>query len=315
VTRLLHVCDFHGSDLLWAKLLEATPRHKVDVVLVCGDLTGKAMVPIVEQPGGWWFYNLRGKEEKILSELELQQTKHRFNTRGLYPYVTTMDEVRSLQKDPVAVEALFARLMVERIEAWLADLPNKVPASVRFVVSPGNDDIPDIDSLLQQSPHIVYPLGRVVDLDGKHMLISCEWVNETPWHTPRECSERQLKEKLRQEFLRVSDHANLLCSFHAPPLKTNLDWGPTLDRDLRPKVELGSPVMKHVGSKAVREVIEEFQPLITLHGHIHESGGFDRIGRTYCFNPGSEYESGILRGYLLELPRDGTKLEFVRVEL
>jgi Icc-related predicted phosphoesterase len=314
VTRLLHVCDFHGSNLLWSKLLEATSHYRADVVLVCGDLTGKAMVPIVEQQGGW-FYNLWGKEEKITSKAELEKTKHRLSARGLYQYVTTIDEVRKLQKDPQAVDAIFARLMKERIADWLADVPRRVSSEVKLVVSPGNDDILDIDSLLEESPHIIYPLGRVVDLDDKHQLISCEWVNDTPWDTPRECSERQLKERLMRELKRVGDYDNLLCSLHAPPYNTHLDWGPTLSSDLQPKAEFGGAVMQHVGSKAVREAIEEFQPLVTLHGHIHESSGFDRIGRTYCFNPGSEYESGVLRGYLLELPGDGQKLEFIRVEV
>ncbi len=66
--------------------------------------------------------------------------------------------------------------------------------------------------------------------------------------------------------------------FHVPPFNTKLDM--LYDAS-------------HVGSKAVREFIEKFQPLLTLHGHIHESprmsGQFNEmIGRTMSINPGSE---------------------------
>ena len=47
--------------------------------------------------------------------------------------------------------------------------------------------------------------------------------------------------------------------------------------------------MIHAGSTAVRASIEKHQPLVGLHGHIHESKGFVTLGRTLCLNPGSEY--------------------------
>jgi Icc-related predicted phosphoesterase len=60
-----------------------------------------------------------------------------------------------------------------------------------------------------------------------------------------------------------------------------------------------------VGSKAVRRAIERYQPLLGLHGHIHESRFAQKIGRTLCINPGSEYGEGVLRGVVLELSRKG----------
>jgi len=59
--------------------------------------------------------------------------------------------------------------------------------------------------------------------------------------------------------------------------------------------------MTHVGSTAVRHVIERHRPLLGLHGHVHESRGLWRFGRTLCLNPGSEYPEGILRGARVEL--------------
>jgi Icc-related predicted phosphoesterase len=78
-----------------------------------------------------------------------------------------------------------------------------------------------------------------------------------------------------------------------------------LTEDLRPKYAGQSLVP--VGSHAVRAVIEKYQPLLTLHGHIHEGKGTTRLGRTLCINPGSMYEQGRLLGALINLDRDKVK--------
>ncbi|MBS1882835.1 MAG: metallophosphoesterase, partial [Actinobacteria bacterium] len=65
----------------------------------------------------------------------------------------------------------------------------------------------------------------------------------------------------------------------------------------------GEPRMVPVGSTAVREGIERFQPLLGLHGHVHESQGTTRLGRSLCINPGSTYEQGRLDGVIVELNR------------
>jgi len=64
--------------------------------------------------------------------------------------------------------------------------------------------------------------------------------------------------------------------------------------------------MTSAGSSACREAIMRYQPLLGLHGHIHESRGVAVLGRTICANPGSEYTEGVLRGFLCEL--DGDKV-------
>jgi Icc-related predicted phosphoesterase len=54
----------------------------------------------------------------------------------------------------------------------------------------------------------------------------------------------------------------------------------------------------------LRAAIEKSQPLLGLHGHIHEGRGSSRIGRTLCINPGSMYEQGTLLGVLVKLGKD-----------
>jgi Icc-related predicted phosphoesterase len=172
-------------------------------------------------------------------------------------------------------------------------------------MNPGNDDDTIVDEALKKSKRTEYTIERVVELDDSHPMVSCEWVNPTPWHSPRECSERDLERRLRMEMERVPDASNLVCDFHSPPYNTTLDLAPQLGKNLQPKLFLGQPVYEHVGSKSIRKIFEEYQPLLGLHGHIHESASKCQIGRTLCINPGSEYNEGIMHGYLVTLTPSG----------
>jgi Icc-related predicted phosphoesterase len=71
-----------------------------------------------------------------------------------------------------------------------------------------------------------------------------------------------------------------------------------------PPAAAGEPRIISVGSRAVRELVERHQPLLALHGHIHESKGITRIGKTTCVNPGSAYGEGVLDGAVVDI-RDG----------
>ena len=80
------------------------------------------------------------------------------------------------------------------------------------------------------------------------------------------------------------DVANTIFLFHAPPYKTNLDRA-ALDGKMIDYV----PLDVHVGSIAIERFVRDRQPLVTLHGHVHESARLtgawsERIGRTHCFS-------------------------------
>ena len=91
-----------------------------------------------------------------------------------------------------------------------------------------------------------------------------------------------------------------------PPFASGLDIAPLLTGDLKPVVVGGEIATGPVGSKSVRAAIERYQPLVSLHGHVHESRAVNKIGRTTAINPGSEYGDGNLRGVLVNLK--GSKL-------
>jgi Icc-related predicted phosphoesterase len=278
--------------------------YNCDIVMMCGDLTGKAVVPIVEEKPGLWWSSPWGSKEKYKSEKDLDRAKQIYEKRGFYWFMTTEPELEDLQESPEKVTALFRELMLKRMKEWIALIEEKVPSNIMVVVSPGNDDAPEIDSLIQASDRVTFPLHQVVDIDDKHQMITCEWVNSTPWDTPRECPEDELLEKIKKEFSRADSYEGLICNFHAPPFGTMIDLAPKLDDKAQVKVRYGSPDMVPVGSHSVRQAIEEFQPLLGLHGHIHESTGLEHIGRTLCVNPGSSYTQGMLSAFVIDLPEN-----------
>jgi Icc-related predicted phosphoesterase len=204
--------------------------------------------------------------------------------------------------------------MTQRIQEWLDMANERIPEEVMVVVNPGNDDHYVIDDIIKNDKRVIYPLQRVVDIHG-YPMISLEWVNSTPWNTPRECPDEELLDKLEAEFARLEtdDYSNVICNFHDPPYNSGLDVAPKLTEDYRVEKAGAHEIMVPVGSKSVRAVIEKYQPLLGMHGHIHESVGYRKIGRTLCINPGSEYREGILKGFVITI-EDG-EVQAGRVEL
>jgi len=318
LTRIFHSVDAHGSNLVWKKYLNAATAYKADVVLLCGDLTGKAIIPVVKVKENEWFINPFGKEERFYSADKLSERLCALENQGYYTFETTREEIAELQNNPKKVESLFARLMMERLEQWLRMAEEKIPKNVKIIVMPGNDDIMEIDSVIRaHEDRIIYPLNKVVYIDDKHPMISCEYVNPTPWETPREAQEDDIMAMLEREFSRVNanERKNLICNFHAPPYNTQLDLAPKLDKKLNVVTRLdGSPEMVHVGSKSVRTFIERHEPKLGLHGHIHEAAADQKIGRTVVVNPGSDYQAGVLRGYVVDLTTNAEETKVWRVE-
>jgi len=304
---MFFACDVHGSELVWRKFLGAAKFHNVDVLMMAGDLTGKGIVPLVERSDGTRTCTFRDKHYKLHGKEEIEKMCDMIRKHGLYPYLCTQSEVEELKADNRKIDALFDRLMVEGIKRWLNMIEQKVDEKVMVIVNPGNDDTFSIDEAIKSCDRVVYPLNTVIQV-GDYEMISCEWTNPTPWDSPRECPEEELRKKIEREFDRVDSYKNLICNFHVPPYDTNLDVAPEVDENFNIKTGfLGAPKMIHVGSKAVREVFQEKQPALGLHGHIHESDGVDRIGETVCLNPGSEYTRGVLRAYVVSLVKNEIK--------
>lgn len=213
-----------------------------------------------------------------------------------------------LNSDPDRVDKLFSMLMNETLQRWLDIAAEKLKGTgITCCIVPGNDDRHEIDDILEKSEYVINPEGKVVEIDPHHEMISSGYSNITPWNCPRDVDEDALKERIDAMAAQVKDMSNTIFCLHCPPYDTELDMAPKLDEELRPIIQRGGMVMVHAGSQAVRQAIEKYQPLLGLHGHIHESKGAFKIGRTLCLNAGSEYSQLILRGILVDLHENGFK--------
>jgi Icc-related predicted phosphoesterase len=307
ITRVFFATDIHGSEPAFNKFLSAASHYKADVLVMGGDITGKMVISIIQRANGWEAH-LFGHKHTATTEAELKELERIIRTNGFYPYRTTPEEVEELHANPDLVDDLFTKLMRESVERWMEAAERKLAGTrVRCFVSLGNDDRDDIIPIIEASEVVTYADGKVVQLDDAHEMASVGYGNMTPWHCPRDLDEEQLAVKVESVISRVSNMDTCVFNFHVPPYDCELDSAAELDEGLRPVLTGGQPNLVPVGSTAVRQAIERYQPLAGLHGHIHECRGVAKIGRTICINPGSEYSEGILRGVLLNL-RDGKLL-------
>ncbi|MGE5137348.1 MAG: metallophosphoesterase family protein [Gemmatimonadota bacterium] len=309
--KIFFATDIHGSEICWRKFLNAAAFYKADMVILGGDVTGKVMVPITAHDG-YWTVVLSGETRRLDTREELAEAERQIRNRGSYPAVMTPDELSWLSKQEGAVDERFATEMTRSLDRWLDMADEKLRGGdIPCILNGGNDDIWEIDDIIEQSPCVSFAEGKALDLDG-FSLVSMGWTNPTPWDTFREAPEDELTAKIDEVAAKVPDMSKAIFNFHAPPYGTGLDEAPALDENLRPTH--GGAVMKPVGSKAVREAILRYQPLLSVHGHIHESRGVARLGRTLAVNPGSVYGDGVLQGALLELnPKKGKVQKYLLV--
>jgi uncharacterized protein len=303
VTTLFFATDIHGSDICWKKFLNAGKFYGADVLILGGDMTGKAIVPVVKQAGDHYTVTLLQQDFEINGADELAEMIKRIRSRGYYPYITDPDELAELAQTPQRIDEIFASEVLRVLVEWLEIAESKLAGTgLKVYVAPGNDDQFEIDEMIRQSPVVSLAEGQVVLLDDHHEMISSGWSNRTPWDTYREADEPQLAERYQAMIDNLRDPKNAVFNIHVPPHNSNLDEAPELDANLRPKY--AGNVLKPVGSTALRQAIEKHQPLLGLHGHIHEGRGHSRIGKTLCINPGSLYEQGVLQGALVKLGRN-----------
>jgi uncharacterized protein len=295
---LYYASDIHGSELLWRKFLGATAFYGAEAAIMGGDLLGKAVVPIERRDDGQYKLTFLGGE-RVIGEDELAETESSIRFNGFYPWVAPGDEIARASEDQ---EGLFHQVARAELRRWIDLADERGNGRLPFVIA-GNDDPWYVDELLQTARGIVFCDDRVVHV-GPHEMISLSYANPTPWDSPRELDENALYERLRSLADQLVRPETSIFNLHVPPFDSGLDRAPKLKPDLTPVYTGGQPVPIPVGSTAVRRLIEEVQPLLALHGHIHESRGETRIGRTLALNSGSEYNTGRLHGVVVRLGLD-----------
>jgi Icc-related predicted phosphoesterase len=303
-TRVFFATDIHGSETCWRKFLNSGKHYEAKVMVLGGDMTGKALVPIVEEGKGRWHATLLENRREFESEDEVKEFEDSVMRRGYYPFRTDPDQMSELSASEELRDKLFHKEMLGTVERWMRMADEKLDGTgIDCFVSPGNDDQFEVDEIISNAKRVRLAEGKVVEF-GDFQMVSTGWSNRTPWDTYREEDEDDLAERLRKMTSQVTaPPEKTIYNFHCPPYGSGLDDAPEIDENMRPKH--GGRSLVPAGSKAVREAIEEGQPTLSLHGHIHEAKGNTRIGNTLCINPGSSYEQGQLLGAVVNL--DGGK--------
>ena len=296
--RIFFATDIHGSEVCWRKFLNAGAFHKADVLIMGGDMTGKAMVPIVKRDGGWRL-SLQDQEHLLSTEDEVRAMEKRISDRGYYPIRLSQEEVAAWEADPALVEVRFKAEMIGGVERWMALADERLKGtSIRCIVSPANDDIFELDPVIDAAERVDLGEQNMIELDS-FTMVSTGYANPTPWNTFRELPEDQLRARIDELVKDVPDRRRAIFNFHAPPYGSNLDGAPKLNPDMT--YVAGGRAIVPVGSHAVHDAIVEYGPALSLHGHIHEGRGAVKIGRTLAVNPGSSYEDGVLQAAIVDL--------------
>ena len=298
--RLFFATDVHGSEVCWRKFINSAKHYEVDVLILGGDMTGKAIVPIVDEGAGRWQYTMQDVVHNMQGDDELVVNERLIADHGYYPIRMTHEQVQDLTAHPEKLDELFKREMRGTVERWVQFADERLAGTnVQCIVCPGNDDTDDIDEILATSKTITVGEGNVIDMAEGYQLVSSGWTNLTPWDTPREEDEPALKERILSVVAQATAAPDrLVLGLHGPPYDTQLDVAPKIDWE---SLTVKGQDTAHVGSSAVKEVIKEVQPLLSLHGHIHESRAAERLGRTLAINPGSSYVEGTLSGVVVDL--------------
>ena len=313
LTRLFFASDFHGSQRIFRKFINAAKHYEADVLVMGGDVVGKIAIPVIREGNGRFRAHLMGKTERLEGQDDLKCFEERLGTLGFYSKIMDADEYDEIRSDTAAVDRLFHDLARERLALWIELAETRLAGTgVQWFVMGGNDDDPEVLELLKDvnTECMIFCEGKEVAIDDHHTMISVGFSNRTPWKTPREIDDNDLGTMIEELADKVADTEHAIFNLHVPPVDSTLDTCPMLDWNTDPPTQIvkaGQVVLHGAGSEAVRRAIETHQPLLSLHGHIHESGGVVKIGRTTAVNPGSEYGEGVLRGCLLTLAKDEIK--------
>jgi Icc-related predicted phosphoesterase len=309
--RIFFATDVHGSEICWRKFLNAGAFHKADVLIMGGDMTGKAMVPIVATGDGWEL-SLQDQRHELSTEDDVRAMEKRISDRGYYPVRLTREEINAWGADPSLVDERFKAEIVRGVERWMSLADERLATSgIRCIVSPANDDMFEIDSVIEAAERVELGEANTIDLEGL-ALVSTGWTNPTPWNTFREMPEPELRTRIDEIVGKVPDPRRAIFNFHVPPFGSNLDNAPKLDANMR--YVSGGQALIPVGSHAVRDAIVAYSPILSLHGHIHEGKGAVKLGSTLAVNPGSSYEDGVLQAAIVDLDtRKGTVKRYLMI--
>lgn len=302
--RLFFATDIHGSDVCFKKFINAAKVYDATVLVLGGDITGKAVVPITSLQTGEYRVVWRGEEVRA-TEAEISEVEQQVRFQGFYPVRMSPDELSQIKGDQSQEANLFRKAIENSICQWLRWADQRLKGTgVKCFISPGNDDADYVQDALEGSETVFHPDRSVVRLDHGIEMLNLGYSNRTPFQTPRELPEGDFLTLIDDLAATVKNPTTSIFNIHCPPFNSGIDLAPELDSSLRIVSQRGQPMLVPVGSTAVRTAIERYQPMLGLHGHVHESRGSVRIGASLCVNPGSTYGEGTLNGAIITFEGD-----------
>jgi Icc-related predicted phosphoesterase len=302
LTRILYGSDFHGSDTVFRKFIASGLQYKADVLIVGGDVTGKAMIPVIHAGKGRYQASWFGNQAEATTPEELEKVKKDISSIGFYPIVLEKDEAGELENQPGKMATRFEAEMCQRVREWMILAEEKlIPQKMLLYFMAGNDDLASIDATVAEFKSIRNPDMDHSEIEGGYEVVGLSNANMTPWRCARDVEEDILEKKLDSLAGMLQHPERTIAILHVPPYSSGLDTCPELDKNLKIITRGGQVVMKSAGSPSVRTFIEKVQPMLSLHGHIHESPGHVHIGRTLSINAGSEYAEAILKAAIINL--------------
>ena len=286
--------------------MNAVEVYEATVLVIGGDLAGKRVVPIVHDADG--YKTSVSGEDYVVNESGLDEVVTKIKNLGQYPFVLSVDEYEQLAQDPDEVHQRFLKASDEQIDDWTARLAAKFePKGIPVFVTGGNDDYMSIEAILDAAPWVVNAGEKVVEVAPGVEMVSTGFGNPTPWNCPRDVSEEELAHIIGQVADKLQNPETAIFNLHVPPFGSGLDQAPLLDTSVMPPKPIVGETAP-AGSTAVRDAVLKYKPQVGLHGHIHESRGIQKVGRTTCINPGSEYTEGLLRSAVVDLGKKGELL-------
>jgi Icc-related predicted phosphoesterase len=301
--RIYYTSDLHGSEKCWKKFM-VTPKHyQADIIIIGGDITGKFIVPIIRLPNGRVEATFMGRKRKFKKEKDVEVLKQQIADTGQYWLDVTQEEYQDYTDNPSKLDEIFDKLITERVAEWVAMADERLKGqNVRCLISAGNDDSYSVDEILEKSETIEVHDGRIINLGEGFEIFGLSNSNMTPWDCPRDITEEELEVKIEKLAGQINNMDRAIFDIHVPPYGAGIDEAPELTEDMKMVLDsTGTPNMIPVGSTAVKEALLKYQPMLGLHGHIHEAAGIRKLGNTTIVNPGSEYAEGLLRGAVIDL--------------
>ncbi len=264
--KLAFSTDIHGSEYTFRRSLNIVKARKVDYFIISGGLTSKDIV-FVEEIGGIYLLNGKKVNLKNLTEDSLRS--------GKYLIVNKKEVIEDLSKDKNKLQKILVEIAAEQMSRWIK-IADEMYSLEKIFWSPAHGDVPQLDDILRG-------LGaklineNVVSLDDIQ-LISLG-LGSPLSNSFREVSDSEIYLKGKSLF-KDAEAGMTIMNFHMPPYDTKIDVAKQGFKKI------------HKGSKAVLDLIKEFKPIVSLHGHVHEATGMDKIDNTMAINPGSLYQLG-----------------------